>query len=491
MKIVLLPLDERPCNYDFPRMLCADVVLPPREALGDKKTPATWEKVARFLREECTNADALLLSVDMLLYGGIVPSRLHHLTRKELKERLSIVRELKAASPQLKIYAFALIMRCPQYSSSDEEPDYYALCGKEIFETGKLFHLRQLGLVGEGEYRTRSAALSAVTGDYLSDYLLRREVNLSLLEEVVRMKEIDFLVIPQDDSAPYGYTALDRERIRSVAPNVPVYPGADEVGMTLLARAVNEAAGRRPSVRVRYASERGRRIIPLYEDRELEKSVLAQIEAAGCVCSEGRADLALYINVPSENMADVNGEAGAGYAERDLPAFSEEMKEALDLGERVLAADVAYCNGGDADWIGEMSKRFSLFRLSGYAGWNTSSNTLGTAIAQGVMRLHEGDVPALEAFLAERLYEDVGYCGHVRRLVCERELPALGLGYFHADGERGRAASIVKRELETYMSGLLPELTQRYAVGDCSLPWRRMFEVALTVLPRGADKEES
>ena len=76
----------------------------------------------------------------MLLYGGIIPSRLHHFSLEELTGRLDAVRELKKRNPKLKIFAFALIMRCPSYSSSDEEPDYYEICGREIFLTGQIKH---------------------------------------------------------------------------------------------------------------------------------------------------------------------------------------------------------------------------------------------------------------------------------------------------------------------------------------------------------------
>ena len=93
-----------------------------------------------FLQRECSDAYGLILSVDALLYGGIVPSRLHGLSEEQLTERLSVIEELKRKNPDLKIYAFALLMRCPSYSSSDEEPDYYAECGREIFLTGRAEH---------------------------------------------------------------------------------------------------------------------------------------------------------------------------------------------------------------------------------------------------------------------------------------------------------------------------------------------------------------
>lgn len=130
-KIVFLPLDERPCNVAFPQKLFSSetmqILTPP--ILGDKKTPAAYDDIAGFLRSNCKDAHGLVISTDMLLYGGLVPSRLHTLSSEELAPRLALLQELRTTNPQLVIYAFQCIMRCPTYSQSDEEPDYYAAYG--------------------------------------------------------------------------------------------------------------------------------------------------------------------------------------------------------------------------------------------------------------------------------------------------------------------------------------------------------------------------
>ena len=96
-KIVLLPLDERPCNFQFPLKLFSnkdlDIVRP--EKLGDKKKPASIPKLQNFLLRECMDADSLIVSMDMLLYGGLVPSRLHHESTEALMERIGILREIR------------------------------------------------------------------------------------------------------------------------------------------------------------------------------------------------------------------------------------------------------------------------------------------------------------------------------------------------------------------------------------------------------------
>lgn len=82
--------------------------------------------------------DYAVISIDMLVYGGIVPSRLHHQTTRECLDRLHLLADLRARYPQVKLFAFSLIMRAPCYNSADEEPDYYAEHGSSLFRVGVL-----------------------------------------------------------------------------------------------------------------------------------------------------------------------------------------------------------------------------------------------------------------------------------------------------------------------------------------------------------------
>ena len=128
-KILLIPLDERPCNYNFPEMLADDtdfkIVMPPKEILGNKKIAGDTDKIWDWLVENIKDCDNAVISIDTLLYSGIVPSRLHHFTTEYLLKKLEKLRELKKINPKLTVYAFNLIMRNPTYSSAEEEPDYY------------------------------------------------------------------------------------------------------------------------------------------------------------------------------------------------------------------------------------------------------------------------------------------------------------------------------------------------------------------------------
>ena len=218
-KIVLLPLDERPCNYNFPAELFSheDLEIIRPEKLGFKKKAADRNQIRNFFERECRDADGLVLSADMLLYGGLVPSRIHHDEEEKLEKWLTVLTDIRKKNSKLIVYAFQVIMRCPSYSSSDEEPDYYEFCGEHIHKTGEIIHKSRLGISsGLGVQEL----MPQVPAEALDDYISRRQINKRMNERVLEYVErgdIDFLVIPQDDSAMYGYAAMDQEAVEKGA----------------------------------------------------------------------------------------------------------------------------------------------------------------------------------------------------------------------------------------------------------------------------------
>ncbi len=488
IKLVYLPLDERPCNYGFAAQIACgtpvELQVPALSLLGSKKQAADFAGIRSFLLEH-GNADACVLSLDMLLYGGIVPSRLHHLELETLLQRLELLRQLKTENPKLRLYGFALIMRCPQYSSSDEEPDYYEDCGLEIFKTGQCKHKMALGLISPAEGEQTLAALAEKTDPWLADFEQRRNTNLAVLKALLTdyYDLFDAFVIPQDDSAPYGYTTMDRESLRQAAyPQVPMYPGADEVGMSLVSRAVCELMGKTPSVSCRFIHPDSPKVRPVYEDRPVGDTLPVLLRVSGCTVAQTEADIHLYLNYPAKDPVEVWDAPTEGYAMRDMESFCRDIAASAASGVVTALADGAYGNGGDEALMKLLSTKMDLTGLSAYAGWNTSSNTLGTAICQAVFVWLFGKGAYQTLFLAQRLYEDVGYCGHVRRQVTGL-LEPLGFNYFDAGERDGLVAGMVRKHLQAYMQENFPAIARRYRIDRCQMPWKRMFEVDLTLQP--------
>lgn len=490
-KIVLMPLDERPCNHDYPRMMPKadfELVLPPKHLMGQKKTPAPTQAIAQWLLEQVDTADAMILSLDMLIYGGIVPSRLHHESQQELLRRASLVRQLRSRNPRMKLYVFGLIMRCPTYSSGDEEPDYYETCGAQIHQYGRYAHLDRLGKLSPQDRAAFAAVKSAIDPAVLEDYTTRRQTNLSVLMHCLSYAAdhtVDYFIVPQDDAAVYGFTSMDQITVRQYLKTnllhckTAMYPSADDVGMTLLARAAAEFYDVRPRVYVHYASTKGASVIPLFEDRAVGETIKYHILAVGGiqVYSLAEADLLLAVNVGSRMLEVGDPDRVMAYdVERNLAEFINYIEYALDSGKDVAVADIAWANRADTELTGLMAQRGLLLRIQAYAGWNTSSNTIGTALCQGILHSLGGDEAGNRSFLLHRYFEDIGFMAYARGFVTENYLPSLELSYDQTDGPGGKAAELVRETVLAYMQenyGALASLVQDVSV---RMPWSRMFE---------------
>ncbi|WP_139892519.1 DUF4127 family protein [Bacillus sp. D386] len=499
-KIVYIPLDERPCNYSFPSLLTeqtdVNIVKPSSSMMGDKKVPGNTEKIWEWLFEEARDADGLILSLDTLLYGGIIPSRLHQLTLDEIRTSLLRLGRLKEINPDVKLYAFNLIMRCPKYSSSDEEPDYYADWGSEIFQYGRLQHLISANLASEEDQQQYENLRLQLPQEVVDDYLTRRKINVEVNKLVlgyVNNGIIDFLVIPQDDSAPYGWTALDQQVVRGAIAShhleldVYMYPGADEVGCTLLARMLNSFKKKRPIVYPVFSSIQGPSVIPLYEDRPLMETLKYQILAAGGLLTSDStlADFVLFVNTPVEPMMEAAYQDNLStkyQVNRNLIDFVEQLEYTVnERNIQCVVADVAFANGADLGLLTLLKRKKLLFKLAGYAGWNTSSNTLGTCITQGMLHTIYGSSQTHCNFLALRYVEDAGYCSIVRKNITANHLPGLGLNYFLVDGKKGKVTDLVQEQLMKFIGEYLSDEENDLHIQDCYMPWSRMFEVGLVV----------
>ncbi len=497
-KIVLLPLDERPCNLIYPRQIFDNasfqVVVPDVSILGQKKTPADTRVLDLFLEKECRDASGLVVSMDMLLYGGLVPSRLHHLSKESLAARFDILHKIKKQNPSLKIFAFDLIMRCPQYSSSDEEPEYYGTCGLEIFKSGFIGHKIELGIATEEEKKYYDSL--TIPNEFLHDYLDRRQLNLDMNRrtiENVNDGTIDFLIIPQDDAAQYGYTAKNQEIIKQdidrlgLASKIYMYPGADEVANTLLSRMYLDLNHLKPKFYIHYPTPSAAQSIPLLEDRYLDVTVRYQIRAAGgrIVSSIGESDIVLFVNASGTKMASssqIQTKRDEGLRTlRNLVDFVELMDEVIHVENKIVAvADVATLNGSDHELMQLLKQKNLLLKLGAYAGWNTSSNTLGTTIPHGIQTWARGTSQQHYNFLVSRYVEDYGYMALVRGLV-NSQLKDFGMNYFDVSHDLSKIESMVNFELKSFIHTYLEPIEKHIQIKKVWMPWKRMFEVGVEV----------
>ena len=503
LKIVHVPLDERPCNYDFPKNIFQgqefDIVRVPFEYMGLKKKPGDVDKIQEFFEKECKDAYAAIVSIDTLVYGGIVPSRLHYFTLDEVLSRLEILKQVKKDNPNIKIYAYNLVMRCPRYDDDDEEPFYYQYYGLALHQKKEIEHKMSLNIATDEEKEKYNSIF--IPEEYEKDYSDRRVVNTSLtckVVELVKDKIIDFLIVPQDDSAPFGYTALDQIKVRSVVDKynlqlkVLTYPGADEVSNTLFAKMLNEYYHKKPLVYVMYPSEQCKFVIPCAEDRPLDISVRSQIIASGCLMTYdlNEADLVLAINAPVANMIASQYREYSDYfgyvVGRNLNEFVEQIEYIVRvLKKRLTICDIGYCNGSDPAFISLLDKKNIYMELCGYASWNIPCNSLGTALPMGIRTIYPYNKTLFNDFLMHRYVEDIGYSCLARKILREKYCDD-SYTIYDVHGQRDPYwTDLCNKVLNESLIELCPNLKGKYQILDMYFPWSRTYDIGLKVKYKG------
>ena len=500
MKILYVPLDERPCNYRYPQMIATlapeiELVVPSLEVLGQKKTQANLEQLWVWVNQAAQNCQVAIVSIEMLVYGGLLPSRLHHQSEAKLRSRLQSLTDLKQRNPHLRIFASNLIMRTPHYDSSEEEPDYYADYGQQIFRWGWLSDRKQREGLNLEEHHELEILEQAIPDSVLNDYRDRRQKNIAVNQgaiDLVRTGVIDFLSMPQDDSAPYGFTALDQQQViqriihHRLQQKIHLYPGADEVGCTLLARAYLELTQQSCHFYPLLSSVCGEHIIPLYEDRPLGESLKAHVLAAGAqmVTLSEQADVVLAINSAGKVMQESWDQSTKDItysSYRNLRFFVDQIQRFCDQGKPVAIADVAFANGGETELVQLLDDIFAWDKVLAYAGWNTNCNTLGTVLATAILGHASSHSEAIAFNKLHHLLEDWAYQAIIRMDMVQNYLPTLDASYYNFKGQDAKIQKEIKQRLEELRDRTLIYSFQNWEITNLtvSTPWDRMFEIGL------------
>ncbi|MCE7874552.1 DUF4127 family protein [bacterium CPR1] len=309
-KVVLLPLDDRPCNLLFVeqlgRIAGARVVSPPRAWLS----PAQPERLASWLRSQ--SAELKLVSLEMLCYGGLVGSRRADTPLALARERLVSLRALTG-----RVDLVATLPRLSLLTSEAQAP-----------------------------YERRLAAWAAsgstdppadVPAEILAEYRFVRQRNLELLGfalDLLEDRTVHRLVVGLDDSAPRGphlaeAAWLEGEvRRRRLQERFTLLSGADELSMGMLTGWLADRVGLHPSVQVINSDPEAADRIPPLETMPLARMVDDHLKLAGaCLASPG--DVVLLVLVP--------GEEG-------VLAQVERLAGLLAAGRRVAVADLSRVN---------------------------------------------------------------------------------------------------------------------------------------------------
>ncbi len=410
-----IPLDSRPVNTTEVQLFGAaagqTVILPPAGLLdryADRRAEGTrlidwWERTAE-------PGDRVVFYTNTLLVGGLIASR-DPVLYGELEEKLTGLGDALARLPHGRIIAVHVLPRAwPTQFQPDGSPAPDQAYTGLLLERTALQH--RVFLFGERDDRNRlgqlDQAIPQEARQRQDELLAKNDQILRALLDWVERGLIDEVLVGLDDAQGYGmFNLLQRQfegvlRERGLSDRVHIDYGADEIGFLLLAREALRERRVRPRIAVTYDQAGAERQVLPYEGVDLGSSVEQKLGLLGATAGAGGQHLFVY------------SERGDEISRRLL----EQMAAADGRGEGVALADVTSPGGRDRALVESLAGQVPLSQVA-YSGWNTASNTVGTALAQAALRelyarvgVTERQQVAWQSFQAIRYAHDLHFQAH-------------------------------------------------------------------------------
>ncbi len=502
-RVLLVPLDSRPpCGQlvaDNGRTAGVEIILPKSETMDFYTLPGDTSKMRKWLYDEIKNCDEAIISIDQLLYGGLIASRNKPIKDEDITALAEYLKKLHEDNPNKKIHAFSIL---PRMNPPDFVEKYQDR--KKLMEWSRLVHKyddKPLSETAEKiqilEEEIPSEQIKAYTEIY------NRNLRLNcLLAKLVADGTLEDLTFGQDDGEVYSLPNLKlKEFMHYLHKNkipgdkLAILHGADEVALSILTNIISRSNSFK--VYVDYSSEKAAMKVMPYmaicnQDTAHER---LNFHHDFIVSTPEEADYILFISATDEETMDrrhYNAEKLLDYQKLGKPVALVDLSKNFIAQEALLPILI--------------KESFPVNSLIAYAGWNTASNSIGTAVSQAeiyLTALNQGleqdrAVYSNLSNLNNRVCEDYYYLKDVIDLV---NINLKKKGYsnvYDLDLEHNykwavdmMEAAMKQRLVQYKASGAFTKSfwlqNTEYAVTDMQIssyfPWPRTFEINLKTSP--------
>jgi hypothetical protein len=258
------------------------------------------------------------------------------------------------------------------------------------------------------------------------------------------------------------------------AQKISIEPGADELGMALVARALARQINWTPRVAVVYSTPDGASFNDPLEFAPISDAIGGLIDLAGGTVVDAAPDFTLFVRVPNSGAA-----ADA--------AMLAQIQSAEAAGESVAFADLSFLEktlASQASFAKQLLDSGVASRLDAYSSWNTNANTIGTAVAEAVAagagrRAHRYNALAHAEFTFNRIVDDYAFHDKVRpdlnAWLDRHNVPDhTYLLEDTATSASDRNNALLWNEASAVLNQLYPQY--HIAAIRITLPWDRTFE---------------
>ena len=547
-KLLLVPLDSRPvCStmvQKLGKLAGINVIVPPKELLDNYQEPAKSKKLWQWLQNKSANYNTSIISTDILLHGSLLQTRQHIASAQEqdyfFSELNKLQKNITASPPRQSNYTdstdsdkhqLQLFSVIPRLLVSDE---VYPDCWYQwhLMRYSQLLDMVQIN----GDYAMTKELMEykeEIPADILSKYTsiftqsqgFNERLLAHLLPKAKSSKNIvntqvnatvatnaPLFIIGQDDSSPFGLPHMTATKLarhieeHTWQTQAQLTNGADEIAALLLTRHFLQQSHWQPKLFLAYGSPKTEFKHMPYMASSVGATLRnqAQLLNAQLVEEPNAADIILFVHCGDADAKPTAAEAEqlASYLKHDK---HDKHVALIDLSANFEAEEMLLPL--------LLEQNISVNRLAAYAGWNTFSNSSGTALAQSIIfagRLRQLQaqqsttnnpllIPALYAdnlnFTIERMLEDYYYQKRIHPQL-RPYLESFGTTPTDLEPEEKQQTEYrIQERLSLYATWLYWRSLSRtpfyadthkaYYLTDLTvgakLPWNRIFEVDLNV----------
>lgn len=499
--LLIVPLDSRPpCTTIVAKLATLgeiDVTLPPKELLDNYNTTANKEKLFTWLTMSLPNYQKSIISSDILIHGSLLASRIPSGTTKDEELFFDLLKAQQSLNPNKEITIFSVIPRL--LVSDDLVPDSWYQWHLMRYSTLK----NMVELIGDPYFTNK---LQDITNSIPKD-ILDKYNNLYANNDKFNHKLIDFasqsnfnVVIGQDDTKSFGLPnnnqnhALAYMQQNSLGNKGKITNGADEIASLLLTSYYTSINNYKPQVLIEYSSPKVASKLMPYMANSVEATIKDKISFIGgtITSSEQEADFILFVNCGDNNIKP------------STESLLRLNKLVADKKKVALIDLTANYDPQELMLPFLLDSKFPVGQLIAFSGWNTLSNSVGSAISQATIftgelkKNSQVNHPSIYAknleITTDHLLDDYAYQklfhAQLKQLLKLNGFTPANFKYYkplieqYIQGFIGRKATEIlytnlgrapfyideKNKRCFYVTAIKPRI---------SLPWERIFEIEL------------
>ena len=496
-KIIYIPIDSRPVNFvqtiDVAERLGYEILVPPEIFLGTGAKAEQFGNPAElwnWLYENAPQADAAVISTDAMLYGSLVASRQHNLTPEEILERAKNFSKLHEENPNLPLYVFATIMRTPSVGMvSNTDAKSYTYYYKQIFRYTVLTDKDETDKLTNAEQKEFEQLKKEIPAYALEDWFGRRAKNYDANKYFVDLTKADtfqYFLAGGDDGARYSQTHLESRHLSEYGKplgkeKLQVMSGADELGMLMISRAINNDLHHVPFIAIGYNAGKGGETFPTFSNEKISDALEGAIFSIGGirVTNPANADLVLAVNTfPNGKTKSADNKKNKSKPHSGIGPYMKMLKGYLKNNYPVGVVDIATSNGSDNALMKRLKNENLQFKIRSYSGWNTATNSAGFLIGAGVLTNYMNDAD-IYSLLMTRYLDDWAYQSNVRTQINNGLIWTIpGDGHAWGLGTRQEGLEKLASDLTADFAKKNIRLPRGYVLKNIQVnfPWSRTFE---------------